>query len=134
MLNYILCQSERESDSEYLCISDYIAPTESGIKDYIGMFAVSGGFGCEELCQKYEDKLDDYSIILVKAVADRLAEAFAEYMHELVRKELWGYSKEELMEASDLHKIKYKVSNTRVYHVYCHRFQLYSQLSWYLEY
>ncbi|KAB7503630.1 Methionine synthase [Armadillidium nasatum] len=100
--------SEREADSEYLCISDYIAPTESGIKDYIGMFAVSAGFGCEELCRKYEEKLDDYSIILVKAVADRLAEALAEYMHELVRKELWGYSKEELMEASELHKIKYK--------------------------
>ncbi|MCL4134746.1 UNVERIFIED_CONTAM: hypothetical protein GTU68_059103 [Idotea baltica] len=74
-------QGEREADSAYYCLSDFISPAESGLKDYIGMFAVSAGFGCEELCAQFEEKFDDYSVILVKSLADRLAEAFAEYLH-----------------------------------------------------
>ncbi len=75
--------------------ADYIAPKSSGVKDYIGAFAVTTGIGLEELTKMYEADLDDYKSIMAKAVADRLAEAFAELMHEMVRKELWGFAKNE---------------------------------------
>jgi 5-methyltetrahydrofolate--homocysteine methyltransferase len=73
------------------CLSDFIAPKSSGIADYIGMFAVTAGLGAEKIEKRFEDAGDDYSSIMVKALADRLAEAFAEYMHERVRTDLWGY-------------------------------------------
>ncbi|XP_074642023.1 methionine synthase-like isoform X2 [Tubulanus polymorphus] len=103
-------QAEKDSHSEdpYLCLSDFVAPKETNIDDYIGMFAVSTGFGVDQLCDEFEKKFDDYSIIMVKALADRLAEAFAEELHEKVRKEYWRYSSEECFETSDLHKIKYE--------------------------
>jgi 5-methyltetrahydrofolate--homocysteine methyltransferase len=92
----------------YICMSDFIAPAGSGIDDYIGMFAVSTGFGCQELCDKYKADNDDYNVILLEAIADRLAEAFAEELHERVRKEIWGYAANESMDPSDMHKIKYQ--------------------------
>lgn len=92
----------------YLCQSDFVASKESGVTDYVGLFACTAGIGADEFCKEYEDKFDDYNSIMVKAVADRLAEAFAEYLHEVVRKDYWGYSKEEQLEANDLHKIKYQ--------------------------
>ncbi|KAK7507103.1 hypothetical protein BaRGS_00001954 [Batillaria attramentaria] len=103
-------QAEKEpmDSSPYLCLSDFIAPKETGIKDYIGLFATTAGIGTEELCKRYETELDDYSIIMVKALADRLAEAFAEAMHEMVRKQSWGYCSDESLGANDLHKIKYQ--------------------------
>ena len=101
-------QAEQENEDTYKCISDFIAPIESSTKDYIGMFAVSTGFGTEALCAKFEKEFDDYNIILVKAIADRLAEAFAEHLHERVRKEFWGYSNTESFVSSDLHKLKYQ--------------------------
>lgn len=103
-------QAEKEAldKSPYLCLSDFVAPKSSGKKDYIGMFAVTAGHGVDKMCKVYEEKYDDYGIIMVKALADRLAEAFAEELHERVRKEIWGYSREELLEANDLHKIKYQ--------------------------
>jgi 5-methyltetrahydrofolate--homocysteine methyltransferase len=73
------------------CLSDFIAPKASGIADYIGMFAVTAGLGADKIEKRFEDAGDDYSAIMVKALADRLAEAFAEYMHERVRTDLWGY-------------------------------------------
>jgi 5-methyltetrahydrofolate--homocysteine methyltransferase len=73
------------------CLSDFIAPKSSGIADYIGLFAVTAGLGAEKIEKRFEDAGDDYSSIMVKALADRLAEAFAEYMHERVRTDLWGY-------------------------------------------
>jgi len=73
------------------CLSDFIAPKDSGIADYIGMFAVTAGLGADKIEKRFEDAGDDYSAIMVKALADRLAEAFAEYMHERVRTDLWGY-------------------------------------------
>ena len=73
------------------CLSDFIAPKSSGIADYIGMFAVTAGLGAEKIEKRFEAEGDDYSSIMVKALADRLAEAFAEYMHERVRTDLWGY-------------------------------------------
>jgi 5-methyltetrahydrofolate--homocysteine methyltransferase len=74
------------------CLSDFVAPKSSGVADYIGMFAVTAGLGIEKHEQKFEQANDDYSSIMLKALADRLAEAFAEYMHERVRTDLWGYA------------------------------------------
>ena len=77
------------------CLADFIAPKDSGIKDYIGMFAVTAGLGIEKHEKRFEDAHDDYSSIMLKSLADRLAEAFAEYMHERVRTDLWGYVENE---------------------------------------
>ena len=85
-------QAEKESQ-EFTCMSDFVAPEDSGVQDYLGAFAVSAGFGSEEACAEYEADHDDYSSIMFKALADRLAEAFAELLHERVRTELWGYDR-----------------------------------------
>ena len=82
-------------DQPLLSHADYIAPKASGIKDYIGAFAVTAGVGLDELTTLYEADLDDYKSIMAKAMADRLAEAFTELMHERVRRELWAYSPDE---------------------------------------
>ncbi|BDT57546.1 methionine synthase [Massilia varians] len=74
------------------CLADFVAPKDSGIADYIGMFAVTAGLGIEKHEQRFEAAFDDYSSIMLKALADRLAEAFAEYLHERVRTDLWGYA------------------------------------------
>ena len=100
-------QAEKEKPEPYLCISDFIAPKETGLKDYIGQFAV-GVFGAEAMVKKFEASFDDYSAIMTKALADRLAEAFAEVIHEEVRKEYWGYSASEQFDTEDLLKIKYQ--------------------------
>lgn len=103
-----LRQQHKKSDGkEYLALSDFIAPKDSGKQDYIGAFAVTTGFGTDELAQKYEAEHDDYNAIMVKALADRLAEAFAEYLHKKVRTEIWGYSNDENLENEDLISEKY---------------------------
>lgn len=79
----------------FMAMSDFIAPKESGVEDYIGAFAVSAGFKSEEMCAKFEADCDDYNVMLVKTLTDRLAEAFAEKLHLDVRKETWGYSPDE---------------------------------------
>lgn len=100
-------QAATDAQETYYNMSDFIAPRESGKQDYIGMFAVSAGFGCEELCKKYEANNDDYNSIMASALADRLSEAFAECLHRMVRIDLWGYSKDEDLSAEDMLKIKY---------------------------
>ncbi len=90
------------------CLTDYIAPKETGLKDYIGSFAVTTGFGVEELAKIYEADFDDYNSIMAKALADRLAEAFAEYMHAKVRREYWGYADSEALDNESLIKEKYQ--------------------------
>merc|ERR1712128_360631 len=100
-------QAEKELNNCFTCISDFIAPESSGIQDYIGAFAVTAGFGCDEICKQYEEQMDDYNVIMFKALADRLAEAFAEELHERVRVELWGYDRAEALASEDLLKIKY---------------------------
>ena len=103
-----LRQQHKKSDGkEYLALSDFIAPKTSGKQDYIGAFAVTTGFGTDELAQKYEAEHDDYNAIMVKALADRLAEAFAEFLHKKVRTEIWGYSNDENLENEDLISEKY---------------------------
>lgn len=91
-----------------IALSDYIAQKESRINDYIGAFAVTAGIGADELVKSYESKHDDYNSILVKAIADRLAEAFAELLHKKVRTEFWGYSVEEKLSNEELIAEKYK--------------------------
>ncbi|MBB3119081.1 methionine synthase [Pseudoduganella violacea] len=90
------------------CLADFIAPKSSGHKDYIGMFAVTAGLGIEKYEKRFEDAHDDYSSIMLKSLADRLAEAFAEYLHERVRKDLWGYAADEQLPNEALIKEEYK--------------------------
>ena len=91
-----------------IALSDFIAPKGSGRTDYIGGFVVTAGVGLDEIVEKYEADNDSYNSILIKAIADRLAEAMAEYMHEFVRTDLWAYAKDESLSNSDLIKEKYK--------------------------
>lgn len=91
----------------YRALSDYIAPKDSGIQDYMGCFCVTAGFGTVELAKEFEARNDDYNSIMVKALADRLAEAFAEYLHKKVRTDYWGYQFNEALTNEDLIKEKY---------------------------
>lgn len=100
-------QAEKESDEPYMCVSDFIAPRDTGMVDYIGAFANSA-MGVEVMTEAYKAAGDDYSYIMAEALADRLAEAFAEKLHEIVRREVWGYSKEESLDVDDLLKVKYQ--------------------------
>ena len=90
------------------CLADYVAPSESGQADWIGAFAVTAGVGVEELVREFEEANDDYTAILIKAVADRLAEALAEMMHERVRTQLWGYAPEESLKSPELIREEYR--------------------------
>ena len=99
--------SKRQGVADY-ALADFIAPKGSGTQDYIGCFCVSTGFGTAELAGQYETDLDDYSSILVKALADRLAEAFAEYLHKEVRTKHWGYAANEALSNEDLIRETYK--------------------------
>jgi len=90
------------------CLADFIAPKSSGIGDYIGMFAVTGGLGIEKHVKRFVAAHDDYSSIMLKSLADRLAEAFAEYLHERVRTDLWGYAADEQLTKEELVKESYQ--------------------------
>ncbi len=105
--HFLRQQAIKASGLPNLCLSDFVAPKESGKKDYIGLFAVTAGIGVDELVKQFEADHDDYSAIMVKALADRLAEAFAEYLHEVVRKELWGYAADEKLSNDELIGEKY---------------------------
>ncbi len=102
-----LRQQGARGGKESLALADYIAPAESAHKDYVGTFCVTAGFGSDELAAEFEKNHDDYNSIMVKALADRLAEAFAEYLHEKVRKETWGYAKDERLSGDELIKENY---------------------------
>ncbi|WP_245571628.1 methionine synthase [Flavobacterium filum] len=100
-------QSQKTAGAPNIALADFIAPKESGIQDYIGCFCVTTGFGVDEKASEFEKQLDDYNSILVKALGDRLAEAFAEYLHLKVRKEIWGYASDEKLSNEDLIKENY---------------------------
>jgi 5-methyltetrahydrofolate--homocysteine methyltransferase len=106
-LHFLRQQNKKAQNLPNFCLSDFIAPKSSGVNDYMGMFAVTAGVGLEKLVERYKAQLDDYSEIMVKALADRLAEAFAELMHEKVRKEFWGYAKGEKLNTDALIKEEY---------------------------
>ncbi|MBS1516903.1 MAG: methionine synthase [Bacteroidetes bacterium] len=101
-------QNEKSAGQPNFALSDYIAPKESGLKDYIGGFAVTAGIGIEKWIKKYNEEHDDYNKIMTQALADRLAEAFAELLHKRVRTEYWGYDKNEKLENDDLISEKYR--------------------------
>ncbi len=100
-------QMKKSGENKNLALADFIAPADSGIDDYIGLFAVSTGFGVDELVKEFEENHDDYSAIMVKSLADRLAEAFAELLHLRVRREFWGYAKNENLSNKELIAEKY---------------------------
>ena len=101
-------QSQKTAGAPNIALADFIAPKEIGKQDYMGCFCVSTGFGVDEKAKEFEKQLDDYNSILVKALGDRLAEAFAEYLHLKVRKEIWGYASDEILSNEELIKEKYK--------------------------
>ncbi|MCZ4408638.1 methionine synthase [Cryomorphaceae bacterium 1068] len=101
-------QVKKAAGQPNLSLADFIAPKESGRKDYIGGFAVTAGIGIERYLERFEKNHDDYSIIMLKALADRLAEAFAELMHAKVRKDFWGYARREKLSNEELIKEKYQ--------------------------
>ncbi|MDH5912090.1 methionine synthase [Vibrio splendidus] len=107
VLHNLRQQTEKPKGFNY-CLSDYIAPKDSGKADWIGGFAVTGGIGERELADEYKANGDDYNAIMIQAVADRLAEAFAEYLHKEVRKDIWGYSSDENLSNDDLIREKYQ--------------------------
>jgi 5-methyltetrahydrofolate--homocysteine methyltransferase len=100
-------QWERKGQTDYRSLADYIAPSESGRSDYIGAFAITTGIGCNELCAKFDADLDDYQSIMAKALADRLAEAFAEYLHKQARI-AWGYGESEGLSKNEMINEKYR--------------------------
>lgn len=101
-------QSKKATGKPNIALADFIAPKETGIQDYIGCFCVTTGFGADELAAGFRAENDDYNSIMVKALADRLAEAFAEYLHQRIRKEDWGYANTETWSNDELIKEKYK--------------------------
>jgi 5-methyltetrahydrofolate--homocysteine methyltransferase len=101
-------QAQRSKGKDYLALSDFIAPQSSGKTDYMGAFCVTTGFGTDELAEEYEKANDDYNAIMVKALADRFAEAYAEFLHKKVRTEYWGYANQENLSNEELIAEKYK--------------------------
>lgn len=100
-------QSQKTAGAPNIALSDFVAPKDTGKQDYIGCFCVTTGFGVDEKAAEFEKDLDDYNSILVKALGDRFAEAFAEYLHLKVRKELWGYASDESLDNQELIKEAY---------------------------
>lgn len=107
-LHFVRQQQRKPNDNPYLSLADYIAPKDSNVKDYIGAFVVTTGIHVDELAKKYEAEHDDYRSIMIKALADRLAESFAEHLHLRVRKEFWGYAGSESLSNQELIKEKYQ--------------------------
>ena len=101
-------QSQKTAGAPNIALADFIAPKDSGIQDYMGCFCVTTGFGVDEKAAEFESQLDDYNAILTKALGDRLAEAFAEYLHLKVRKDIWGYASDENLSNQDLIAENYK--------------------------
>ena len=110
VLHHLRQQNQKAPGQPNFCLSDFILPknTEGGKTDYVGGFAVTAGIGIEEHVARFEKDLDDYNAILLKALADRFAEAFAERMHERVRKEFWAYAKDENLTSDQLNEEEYK--------------------------
>ena len=107
-LHFLRQQLRKENSTPNYCLADFVAPADAGLVDWVGGFAVTAGHGMEDLVREYEAQHDDYNAIMAKAIADRLAESYAEYMHRLVRRELWGYAPQESLTNDDLIREKYK--------------------------
>jgi 5-methyltetrahydrofolate--homocysteine methyltransferase len=105
--HFLRQQMQKPAEQHNHCLADFVAPKESGQPDYLGGFAVTGGIGADELAKQFSDAHDDYNSILVKALADRLAEAFAEYLHAEARK-AWGFGREEKLNHEELLRERYR--------------------------
>jgi 5-methyltetrahydrofolate--homocysteine methyltransferase len=101
-------QNERPAGKPNYCLADFVAPKDSGVADYLGTFAVTAGLGIEKKLVEFEAAKDDYNAIMLKALADRLAEAFAEWLHRKVRREYWGYGSDERLDAASLIREEYR--------------------------
>ena len=108
VLHFLRQQNQKAAGLPNLCLADFVAPLDCGREDYIGAFAVTAGIGIEKLIEKYEREHDDYNSIMVKALADRLAEAFTELMHKRTRKEFWPYAVTEKLSNDELIREKYQ--------------------------
>jgi 5-methyltetrahydrofolate--homocysteine methyltransferase len=106
-VHFLRQQSDREGNEPCRCLADFVAPTETGLGDSIGAFAVTSGFGLKELCDRFRAANDDYNAIMAEAIADRLAEAFAECLHKRAREE-WGYGRSEKLSSDELIHEKYR--------------------------
>jgi 5-methyltetrahydrofolate--homocysteine methyltransferase len=100
--------AKREAGASNYCLSDFVAPRDSGVRDYIGAFAVTAGIGEDALAASFDNAHDNYSSIMSQAIADRLAEAFAEHLHVRVRRELWGYARDEALSVDEMIAEKYR--------------------------
>ncbi len=107
-LHHLRRQQGSGEDMPHACLADFVAPRQSGLRDYVGGFVVTGGIGAEEIAAEFEGAHDDYSAIMAKILADRFAEALAEHMHERVRKDFWGYAKEENLSNEQLIREEYR--------------------------
>jgi 5-methyltetrahydrofolate--homocysteine methyltransferase len=107
-LHHLRQQTEKPDGKYNACLADYVSPAGSGVADYIGGFCVTTGHGVEELAAEFLAQHDDYNSILLKSLADRLAESFAEYLHRMVRREFWGYAADEALSVNDLIQEKYR--------------------------
>jgi 5-methyltetrahydrofolate--homocysteine methyltransferase len=106
-VHFLRQQGKKAKGLPNFCLADFIPPENSGVQDFLGFFAVTAGLGIESLLEQFKMQHDDYKAIMIKAVADRLAEGLAELMHEKVRKELWGYAVDEQLENESLIKEVY---------------------------
>jgi len=106
--HFLRQQAKKANGNPNFCLADFVAPAGSGVTDYLGAFAVTTGHGIEEIIAEYEKEHDDYKIIMVKALADRLAEAFAELMHAKIRTQIWSYAPEENLSFEEIIKEKYR--------------------------
>ena len=105
---HFLRNQQKKEKSEYnLCLADFVSPKDQKVHDYLGVFAITAGLGIEEWISYYSKELDDYSSIMIKILSDRLAEAFAERLHQMVRKEFWGYAKDEILDIRGMLKEEY---------------------------
>jgi 5-methyltetrahydrofolate--homocysteine methyltransferase len=107
VLHHLRQQGAHRDGVPNRCLADYVAPRETGLRDYIGLFAVTAGLGAQDKISEFKRDLDDYSAILLESLADRLAEAFAERLHERVRREVWGYAPDEHLDSRELIKEQY---------------------------
>ena len=103
-----LRQQATKESGEYLCLSDFVAPLSHATCDYLAAFAVTAGIGIEDWCSKFEKENDDYTSLLLKSISDRLAEAYAEVLHEDIRKNHWGYASDEQLSIGDMLRVKYQ--------------------------
>ena len=103
-----LAVSQRPSGKPNYCLADFVAPKDSGVGDYLGAFAVTAGLGIEKKLAEFEAAKDDYNAIMLKSLADRLAEAFAEWLHMMVRREYWGYASDERLDGAALIREEYR--------------------------